>query len=982
MTTAAFADFYHAVHGRDPFPWQLRLADRALTGDWPEVLDLPTASGKTSVLDVAVFALASQAGRPVLQRTAPLRIFYVIDRRLVVDEVTAHALKIARALADAIAGRRAEPVLRTVAEGLLSFQILEAPGDRTPLRVAAMRGGLYRNDAWAERPDQPLICVSTVDQVGSRLLFRGYGLNEYRWPVHAGLIGCDSLFFVDEAHLSVPFCGTLQAVARYQQWVERTVAQPIRLVCMSATPGGGSTSFGLDKQDRACTVLRKRLTASKPAELIEARDFEVEMVAQAERLAAMAEVRIIGLIANRVGSARRIYESLVASNPGQAILLTGRNRPFVRDAILKTFEPFIRAGDKRLAPPGDRLYVVSTQTVEVGANLDFDALLTEAAPLSALRQRFGRLNRLGERQISPAVIIRRKGEKNEDPVYGSDLSRTWEWLIERAEVVKEGRRQKRIIDFGVDSLARLLDECAKSLDTRPRSPVLLPAHLDLWSQTSPVAHPNPDVAPFLHGADTDESADVQVVWRGDLDDSTVPRLWLEIVGLAPPLLREALPVPIWAVRRWLQADERADQVSDLGRSWGPVEVRGRNPKGPVLVWQGPERSKLAHANEVAPGDTIVVPSSYGGADQFGWKPVASDPVLDCGDSCTLEMASLARGRRRVARLRLHPHMLTGLPAGVMDEQTEAAFEKAWKDLKTRLEGNQAGQDDDLEAAVDAVLAALPEAALPAGSTRDLFRGATGRSLLPYPQNTGLLVTVTLPEDWAVVSPWAEPEIMNDGTDEDDLPPGTGPVSLASHQAGVARLARTFGRNCGLDETLVTDLTTAAEAHDLGKRDPRTQLFLYGGDLLAFASATEAIAKSAARFPLPVLRRIREASGLPKGARHEFLSVALLQSDQRVLAGCDDPDLVLYLVGTHHGRGRPMVPVIDDPEPAEVTVEFRGHSLRSSSDHRLWRLASGWGDRYWRLVARYGHWGLSYLEAILRLADGMQSRLEEEGAGQT
>ena len=49
---------------------------------------LPTASGKTACLDIAVFVLAVQADRlRVNQRiTAPRRIFFVVDRRVIVDE--------------------------------------------------------------------------------------------------------------------------------------------------------------------------------------------------------------------------------------------------------------------------------------------------------------------------------------------------------------------------------------------------------------------------------------------------------------------------------------------------------------------------------------------------------------------------------------------------------------------------------------------------------------------------------------------------------------------------------------------------------------------------------------------------------------------------------------------------------------------------------------------------------------------------------
>ena len=92
-----FGAFFEAIHGHLPFPWQTRLAARlASDGGWPEVLDLPTGSGKTAALDVAVFQLAFEAGQA--SRTAPLRIVYVIDRRTVVDQAHDRAKKISTAL--------------------------------------------------------------------------------------------------------------------------------------------------------------------------------------------------------------------------------------------------------------------------------------------------------------------------------------------------------------------------------------------------------------------------------------------------------------------------------------------------------------------------------------------------------------------------------------------------------------------------------------------------------------------------------------------------------------------------------------------------------------------------------------------------------------------------------------------------------------------------------------------------------------------
>ncbi len=896
---------------------------------WPKVIDLPTGTGKTAVLDTAVFAMAVQP------ETTPRRVVFVIDRRIVVDQVYERARRIRERIEAADT-----PVLECIRDRLRKLS-------DEPLGIAALRGGIPIDGKWTHRPDQPWVVVSTVDQFGSRLLFRGYGVSPGMRPIHAGLTGNDCLVILDEVHLSVPFAQTLARISAL-----RPGPLPRRFVTveMSATPSDReSTPFVLDSETDldGCAELRRRVKAKKQAQLVPVQNQE-NIPAAVRKIVGLFEksirrngyqARSVGVIVNRVRTARDTH-AMLADAGYPTHLITGRMRPLERVDALDRIGPAV---DPDSDQSEDRpTVVVATQAIEVGADFSFDALITECAAVDSLRQRFGRLDRRGthsERTECPAQawIIGPKsvvGSKKPDPIYGESVRATWEELKRRCK--DHGR-----LDIGPTALRDFPDNA-----TAPRSsaPLLLRTHLDAWVQTRPEPMVQPSIDWFLHGIERNRPADISILWRADRTS--------EALRLVPPRQAEFIQVPIGAVKSWLADNEKEMDIADVGQAQEPENAHTSDEANTKdwVRWEGFGEGAKDNVGigDIRPGDVLIVAPESGGLTAGTWDPSSEEPVSDFGDAAQIES-----GRRATLRLDPNlPHVVRPpTPAGEVEADT-SPFSR----VTTWLEA-QVSEPNGLPHWMREAIERL-------GSDFDVNAVGIGND---QPSGSYYILTARDPK---TKKPVVDAGTL-DGSDEAGSFTATG-ISLSQHLNGVGERTGHIAERLGLPPEIVRDLRLAGRLHDLGKVDSRFQSQLVGGDPVELAMRRgEPLAKS-----LPGTRGI---AGYPTGMRHEMASVAMIESSADVLGLAHDEDLVLHLVGTHHGWGRPLPPIIEDPDPQMLSYAWDGHCLTTSSDLVEGSLALDMADRFWRLVECYGYHGLAWLEAILRLADHQQSAEESKQA---
>lgn len=988
LDRSGFPGFFEGLRGHEPFPWQERLVGRLLEepidSAVPDVIAVPTGLGKTAVIDAWAYALAAraQSGRPLLAR----RLYVVVDRRLVVDDAAAHA----RELADDLAGAAARPGASDGGQAAVADALASLCGYAAdPLRVVAMRGGLTWDNRWLPRPDQAAVVVGTVDQYGSRLLFRGYTQSQRMWPLDAALTGLDTWVVVDEAHLAEPLRQTVEEVVAHQQRMPLERERQLRLTRMSATPGAArsplvataATECEAAELPRAANEATTRLRSTKPTYLIEldhlsgapGRRWREKChqlgTALAELARGLAETgTVTGVVANTVGTARAAFDALRAHGESAA-LLVGRCREFERDALLAQWGPVVRVGASR--DEAVRRFVVATQTIEVGVNFDLDAIISECAPLTSLVQRFGRVNRVGIRPPQTSAVVRAGFAHDDDPIYGTATTATWELLVaETGEHAVLRRREiahrwpEAALDLGpaeADRLRHRADDDTAVAGTP--TPIVTGAHLERWAQTSPPPEPDQPVAAFLHGVERG-TPDVAVAWRAappatatDTSEIEQWRRWLE---LAPPAAWEFVDVPVWEVRGLLAASAPPLPTADIEGVMRGVEVEEVDAATAAAVVVGlAERSDggsrpVRGPADVAPGDRVVLSSALGGHDEWGWTGASQpDPppmVPDVGD--------LAPTRRHGLR-RVSWEVMTSWGVDDDDGALREALSEVGvseNDLSTLI----GGVVDQLVAArtgrgqLDELIDAYEESRSWSASTTE-FVGPEGKgqiALLVDQRARHQRLGAVADDDEASTSQTAEQA-----------------VTLEVHGESVAHRARELAANLGLPDELATAVEVAARWHDLGKADERFQVMLHDGDRLATTAAATTLAKSGRDPRDPIARAARRVAGVPFGFRHEArsarLAAGMLEEEPESGVGVDG-ELVVHLVASHHGWARPLLPPLIDSgaEPLEIHAGGRRATDPGGQRQVDWTHPG----RLQRLNGRYGWWAVALLETLVRLAD--------------
>ena len=917
ITRDEFGAFFAALNGgHDPFSWQEEVLDHICEhGVWPERINAPTGSGKSSVVDIHLFAnaLAAVGAAP----RVPRRLCVTVGRRALVDSQADRAReKILDRMGKALANESDESdILRRVAEALQSFQTRNDEEGRAPFEVGHIRGELSNRNLPVTDISACAIIAATPDMYGSRALFRGYGSTKAARPRETALLTMDTVMVLDEAHMNRQLLHTTQRIAELQKREADLGVPTLQVVETTATPStedSESTTLGvdieaLDKQNDK--ELHKRVYSHKELVLrpidkwdgkpgnrvvVDAAVGAIkEFLAHREVGKGSEVAHTVGCIVNHVRTAISIKEELAKDLAEDEVqLLVGRMRPY----DLKKLHPdlFTTEGDKSVK------VVVATQTLEVGIDVDFADLVTELAPASSLAQRFGRVNRLGHRDDSKVVVIEPASgdlvKKDAPPYKAVDLSNAYAWLE-----ALNGAENPSVNPAAMVKNPPVQSSPERLLYQRPEWPDLLE-----FSRTDENPYDEPDLDLWLHDSLEAETAMGGVIVRDNLPSNTSAAMEILKTSYFAPSDDETFPANLKILH----------EILDYQDEHGVKPRKFLYRQGEISLWQDADHGEESRQS-LAPGDVLL---------------------LDTG-SVPFTNQGIAVTQREL------PSTKDKLEAVPFPEEIKLYVYEKCADREEDFREYLGLSPEEVAELLDA-------------------QSADGKKKRIASELT------TEAEDGQEVISWYA-EVTNatekksvEGSDIAQELVLAGPVLLDDHQNDVAERTRQLAENLGLAPEFSEALELAAKYHDEGKRDLRFQQML-GADPEA-----DALAKSGRRSVAEAYRA-RSRSALPRGWRHEQLSALMVAASPEKVG--EHRDLVLRIIGCSHGHGRFSF-VHDAGFLLKEGYLPEGTDYEALKEQATRLFNVGYWDNLMEQTSRtYGPYATAYLEAVERAADAQISR---------
>ncbi len=362
MNYPSYQEFFKQATGFEPYPYQLKLAEQQ---DFPQVLKIPTGTGKTSSIVIAwVWKLLNNADN------VPRRLIYCLPMRSIVEQVRDN----------------------------INLWLKNIECDK--IRVITIMGGENTLN-WDLYPEDWLIIIGTQEMLISRALNRGYGMSKYRWPMQFSLLNNDSLWVMDETQLMGNGLYTTIQLQYFREkygnfastqsiWMSATIYNDIKTVDFEPEK---DKVIKLSDQDYKNNNINKVLNAVKILKIKKFNNIE-ELI---RNIIDNKDKKII-VIVNNVKSSVLLYNKLKGYyDSGNIVLLHSHFRRGDKNKKVELA--------KNLSKLPGKSIIISTQVIEAGMDISCELMYTEAAPISSLIQRFGRCNRFGEHDNGQIVVI-------------------------------------------------------------------------------------------------------------------------------------------------------------------------------------------------------------------------------------------------------------------------------------------------------------------------------------------------------------------------------------------------------------------------------------------------------------------------------------------------------------------------------------------------------------------------------------------------